>query len=86
MLTDKYIPAYVSVVRIRGPFLFGATEKLEHATADVTRFAEIVVLETDANDRRRRHRHPRLRIAGAAAQRSRSTADHLRCSVAARRA
>jgi SulP family sulfate permease len=45
VLTDKYIPAYVSVVRIRGPFLFGATEKLEHATADVTKFQKIVVLK-----------------------------------------
>jgi SulP family sulfate permease len=45
VLTDKYIPAYVSVVRIRGPFLFGATEKLEHATADVSKFQEIVVLK-----------------------------------------
>jgi SulP family sulfate permease len=46
VLTDKYIPAYVSVIRIRGPFLFGATEKLEHATQDVNRFAPIVVLKT----------------------------------------
>jgi len=45
VLTDKYIPAYVSVVRIRGPFLFGATEKLEHATADANRFQKIVVLK-----------------------------------------
>ncbi len=45
VLTDKYIPAYVSVVRIRGPFLFGATEKLEHATADLARFQQIVVLK-----------------------------------------
>jgi sulfate permease, SulP family len=45
VLTDKYIPAYVSVIRIRGPFLFGATEKLEHATHDVSRFAQIVVLK-----------------------------------------
>ena len=45
VMTDRYIPTYVSVVRIRGPFLFGATEKLEHATADVTNFAEIVVLK-----------------------------------------
>ncbi len=45
VLTDKYIPAYVSVVRIRGPFLFGATEKLENATAEVARFNEIVVLK-----------------------------------------
>lgn len=45
VLTDRYIPAYVSVVRVRGPFLFGATEKLEHATHDVTKFSEIVVLK-----------------------------------------
>jgi SulP family sulfate permease len=45
VMTDRYIPTYVSVVRIRGPFLFGATEKLEHATADVANFAEIVVIK-----------------------------------------
>ena len=45
VLTDKYIPAYCSVIRIRGPFLFGATEKLEHATADVSKFGPIVVLK-----------------------------------------
>jgi SulP family sulfate permease len=45
VLTDKYIPAYCSVVRIRGPFLFGATEKLEHATADVSKFGQVVVLK-----------------------------------------
>jgi SulP family sulfate permease len=46
VITDKYIPSYVSVVRIRGPFLFGATEKLIHATADLARFGQIVVLKT----------------------------------------
>jgi SulP family sulfate permease len=45
VLTDKYIPSYCSVIRIRGPFLFGATEKLEHATADVTKFGTVVVLK-----------------------------------------
>lgn len=45
VLTDKYIPSYCSVIRIRGPFLFGATEKLEHATADVSRFGTVVVLK-----------------------------------------
>ena len=45
VLTDKYIPAYCSVVRIRGPFLVGATEKLERATADLTKFGQIVVLK-----------------------------------------
>ena len=45
VLTEKYIPSYVSVVRIRGPFLFGATEKLEYATQDLTRFGPVVVLK-----------------------------------------
>jgi sulfate permease, SulP family len=45
VVTDKYIPSYVSVIRIRGPFLFGATEKLEHATLDVNRFSQVVVLK-----------------------------------------
>jgi SulP family sulfate permease len=45
VLTDKYIPSYCSVVRIRGPFLFGATEKLEYATADVSKFGPVVVLK-----------------------------------------
>jgi SulP family sulfate permease len=46
VLTDKYIPPYVSVVRIRGPFLFGATEKLEQATFDLSKFAQIVIVKT----------------------------------------
>ena len=33
------------VVRIRGPFLFGATEKLEHATADASKFGAVIVLK-----------------------------------------
>ena len=45
VLTDKYIPTYCSVIRIRGPFLFGATQKLEQATADVSQFGPIVVLK-----------------------------------------
>jgi SulP family sulfate permease len=45
VMTDKYIPAYCSVIRIRGPFLFGATEKLEHATSDISNFGAIVVLK-----------------------------------------
>jgi len=45
VITDKYIPSYCSVIRIRGPFLFGATEKLEDATADTSKFGEIVVLK-----------------------------------------
>ena len=45
VITDKYIPSYVSVVRIRGPFLFGATEKLERATSDPAKFGQVVVLK-----------------------------------------
>src|SRR6185295_2812991 len=45
VLTDKYIPSYCSVIRVRGPFLFGATEKLEHATAELSKFGSVVVLK-----------------------------------------
>lgn len=45
VLADKYIPSYVSVIRVHGPFLFGATEKLETASADVTKFGQVVVLK-----------------------------------------
>ena len=45
VLADKYIPPYVNVVRVHGPFLFGAAEKLDQATADLTRFGQIVVLK-----------------------------------------
>jgi SulP family sulfate permease len=45
VLTGGYIPEFCSVIRIRGPFLFGATDKLDHATADVSRFGSIVVLK-----------------------------------------
>jgi SulP family sulfate permease len=45
VLTDKYIPAYCSVVRIRGPFLFGATDKFDQATSDLSKFGQIVVLK-----------------------------------------
>ena len=45
VFTDKYIPSYVSVVRIRGPFLFGAAEKLQQAAADPAKFGPIVVLK-----------------------------------------
>jgi sulfate permease, SulP family len=45
VMTERYIPTYCSVIRIRGPFLFGATEKLEHATADLSQFGSVVVLK-----------------------------------------
>ena len=44
ILQDKEVPDYVSIIRIQGPFLFGTTEKLAEETADVSRFAPIVVL------------------------------------------
>jgi SulP family sulfate permease len=45
VLADKYIPPYVRVVRVQGPFLFGATEKLEAATADLSSFGQVIVLK-----------------------------------------
>ena len=44
VLQDKTIPPYVTLIRIHGPFLFGAGEKLSRLTADVQRLAPIVIL------------------------------------------
>jgi SulP family sulfate permease len=44
VLQDKLLPAYVLVLRIHGPFLFGATEKLAEATADLESLPPIVIL------------------------------------------
>jgi len=44
ILQDKEVPPYVSILRIHGPFLFGTTDKLEEATANLNRFAPVVIL------------------------------------------
>jgi sulfate permease, SulP family len=44
ILQDKEIPGYVTILRIHGPFLFGATDKLAAQAAQVDDFAPIVVL------------------------------------------
>jgi SulP family sulfate permease len=44
ILQDKDVPEYVSIIRIQGPFLFGTTDQLAEETADLSRFAPIVVL------------------------------------------
>jgi SulP family sulfate permease len=44
VLQDKFVPPYVTILRIHGPFLFGTTEKLVEATRDLTAFPEVVVL------------------------------------------
>jgi SulP family sulfate permease len=44
VLHDKAIPDDVSVLVIHGPFLFGATEKLDAATEDLTPFAPTVIV------------------------------------------
>ncbi len=43
-LQDKDIPDYVTILRIHGPFLFGATDKLTAQAAHITEFAPVVVL------------------------------------------
>ena len=43
-LQDKSIPDYVSIVRIHGPFLFGATEKLEQVLTHVEDLRPVVIL------------------------------------------
>jgi SulP family sulfate permease len=44
ILQDKQIPDYVTVIRIHGPFLFGATEKLAELAERPDELASIVVL------------------------------------------
>jgi len=44
ILQDKLLPPYVLVLRIHGPFLFGATEKLSEATSDVDSLPPVVIL------------------------------------------
>jgi SulP family sulfate permease len=43
-LQDKDVPPYVTILRIHGPFLFGATEKLVEETADLDGYRSIVIL------------------------------------------
>jgi SulP family sulfate permease len=43
-LQDKRIPDYVTILRIHGPFLFGATDKLTNQIAHIPEMADIVVL------------------------------------------
>jgi SulP family sulfate permease len=44
ILQDKQVPAYVSILRIHGPFLFGTTDKLAEETEDLEKFAAVIVL------------------------------------------
>jgi SulP family sulfate permease len=44
VLQDKLLPPYVLVLRIHGPFLFGATEKLSEATVDLEKLPPVVIL------------------------------------------
>src|SRR5207237_4336559 len=40
---DKHIPDYVTIFRIHGPFLFGATEKLHHVLDHIDELPQIVI-------------------------------------------
>jgi sulfate permease, SulP family len=44
VLQDKDVPGYVTILRIHGPFLFGMTDKLADAMADLAQVAPIVIL------------------------------------------
>ncbi|HEY1983906.1 MAG TPA: SulP family inorganic anion transporter [Terracidiphilus sp.] len=43
-LQGRIIPPYVTLLRIHGPFLFGTTEKLVEATANLEAFEPVVIL------------------------------------------
>jgi SulP family sulfate permease len=44
ILQDKYIPDYVSVIRIHGPFLFGTTESLSSVTERIDDLQPVVIV------------------------------------------
>ncbi len=44
VLQDKHIPEYVAVIRIHGPFLFGAAEKLSAVTDPMEDLTPVVIL------------------------------------------
>jgi len=44
ILQDKIIPPYVAVFRIHGPFLFGATEKLDEIANKIPELPPVVIL------------------------------------------
>lgn len=44
ILQDKHIPDYVTVIRIHGPFLFGATEKLTQIVDRIDELTAVVIL------------------------------------------
>jgi SulP family sulfate permease len=44
ILQDKQVPWYVAILRIHGPFLFGTTEKLAEATANLSGFPPVVIV------------------------------------------
>jgi SulP family sulfate permease len=44
VLQDKFVPPYVTILRIHGPFLFGTTEKLIEVTRDLNAFPPVVIL------------------------------------------
>lgn len=44
VLQDKDVPAFVTILRIHGPFLFGTADKLMDVTADLSHYGPIVIL------------------------------------------
>ncbi len=55
ILQDKHIPPYVSIIRIHGPFLFGAAAKLEESCPDLSGLGAVVVLRLPNVEQRRQH-------------------------------
>ncbi len=43
-LADKFIPSYVALFRIHGPFLFGATDKLEKVAHQMDKLPPVIIL------------------------------------------
>jgi sulfate permease, SulP family len=44
ILPDKDIPYYATIFRIHGPFLFGATDKMNAITQDLHKLPPVIIL------------------------------------------
>jgi len=44
ILQDKQFPAYMTIFRIHGPFLFGATDKIDEITRRISQLPPIIIL------------------------------------------
>ncbi len=84
ILQHKEIPSYVTIFRIHGPFLFGATDKIEEIVHRLSELPSIVDSSSAQHDGDRRHRSASPRESGGCRARFRAGFHSVRGARAAR--